>query len=121
MGNVPGLDARKVKETQEELYIADAALEGGQSSGGSQARAQRQSSQTSKLFAYPSSVTGRYHTPDSSSNPPYLVSIDTLPNSTAFTRKVASVTINRVISALLGLLCADEEVPGPVGPAKQNA
>jgi len=58
MGNVDGLNGRKVKENQEELYIADAPLESGSSSNGSAAKQERQSSHTSKLFCYPCSVTG---------------------------------------------------------------
>jgi hypothetical protein len=53
MGNVPELDGRKVKENQEELYIADAALEEGASSSSTAAKQQRQSTHTSKLFCYP--------------------------------------------------------------------
>lgn len=58
MGNVPELAGRKVKENQEELYIADAALDQGSSSNSTAAKQQRQSSHTSKLFCYPCSVTG---------------------------------------------------------------
>lgn len=58
MGNVPELAGRKVKENQEELYIADQAMENGSSSTGNAAKQERQSSQTSKLFCYPCSVTG---------------------------------------------------------------
>ena len=52
MGNVDGLNARKVKENQEELYIADAPLDSGSSSNSSAAKQERQSSHTSKLFCY---------------------------------------------------------------------
>jgi hypothetical protein len=58
MNNVPGLSGRKVKENQEELYIADAALDAGTSSNSSAAKQERQSNHTSKLFCYPCSVTG---------------------------------------------------------------
>jgi len=46
MRNVPGLNERKVKENQEELYIADAARESGTSSNSSTAKQERQSSHT---------------------------------------------------------------------------
>jgi hypothetical protein len=59
MANVPGLNARKVKENQEELYLADAPLQEGSSSGSGAAKTLRQSPHTSKLYCYPCNVTGQ--------------------------------------------------------------